>query len=789
MNALPAAQPETNVALDAALSYQRQGVPIFPCRWATEDVFDLATGEITEKSEKSPLTMQGLKDATANERIVRIWWGEKYPNALVGVPTGEKLGAWVLDVDVKRLPDGAVLNGFETLEALEDIHGALPATAMVSTANGGRHFYFKFAAGVRNRGGLGAALDCRGDGGYVIGAGSVMQDGRRYEWLDHDGDELPDFAEAPEWLLSLVLPKPFEQASSEWSGRLVAAGENPAWVAAAVNDELSTLARKAHPGRGELLNRTAYKLGQFVGAGVLDRAQAEADLFAAAQANGGVKTDGPKETHAKIRRGLDAGIRNPRQVPECAHNDNWPTNPDAIAGFIENNKRDAGEVPVEGDCLPVAASEDHELPDYVLEAVGDLETLTHPGGLVQDLIDWIVASAEQPCRTLALAASLPMVAALMGPRYSTGKRDTRPNIYCVALAESGFGKEHARSQIKRLMAGSHGVLDKFGGPARIMSASALREVLEARQSVNCQIDEFGGFVRDITDRRAGGHQRAISTDLRDYYSASSTFFEGAAYRGNPPKLMHNPGLCIHGTSTPDQFWSALSTASAEDGLLPRLVLFNVDAVPAVVAPSLDVRYVPSSLLDKMSDVAGIDVVKARTSKFPPTSSATSQPTTPQVVPWSEGALEQLEAIKQAVAEREKLVVPEARPFVRRILENAIKLALIVAVGIDHEEPVITEANIDWAASVAWTCAAGMLSQVTERLSDNPREAAYKKIAALIKAAGAKGITTGRLADRLKAIDTRQRDEILKDLKESDAVREETSSTGGRPRKRLVWSKG
>ncbi|MER9135136.1 bifunctional DNA primase/polymerase [Mesorhizobium sp. M0830] len=782
---------QVETPLGVALRFQRLGIPTFPCRSANEEVFDHTTGEITEKAEKSPHTLDGLRGASKRERIVKIWFGERYPNALVGVPTGASLGAWVLDVDVKRLADGTVVNGFETLKALEDIHGQLPATAMVSTANGGRHLFFRHVDGVRNRGGLGAALDCRGDGGYVISAGSAMADGRRYDWIDHHGEGMPEFADAPQWLLDLVLPKPFEASSANWSGRLVAVGENPSWVAAAVNDELATLAQKHEPGRGELVNRTGFKLGQFIAAGALDRGQAEADLFAAAVANGVVAKDGEKEIRAKIRRGIESGLRQPRLVPDRSANDNdWQGDSGAAARHLLANyaKRQTEDAPVEDPTDAIA----EDLPDYQLQAVADLEALTHPGGLVQDLVDWIVSSAEQPNRTLALAAALPMVAALMGPRYSTGSRDTRPNIYSVALAESGFGKEHARSQIKRLLAAGHGVFDKFGGPARIMSASALREVLEAHQSVNCQIDEFGGFIRDITDRRAGGHQRAISTDLRDYYSASATYFEGAAYRGNPPKRIHNPGLCIHGTSTPDQFWSALSSASAEDGLLPRLVLFNVDTeAPAVVKPSADVRYVPTALLARMADVAGIDVVGQRTgnlSKIKLATTATNSPITPEVVPWAEGATSLFESVKEAVAEREKRVVPEARPFVRRIIENAIKLALIVAVGIDHKEPIITEANIDWAASVAWTCAAGMLSQVTERLSDNPREANYKRIAALIRAAGSKGITTGRLADRLKSIDTRQRDEILKDLKEADAVREETASTGGRPRKRLVWTK-
>jgi hypothetical protein len=389
---------------------------------------------------------------------------------------------------------------------------------------------------------------------------------------------------------------------------------------------------------------------------------------------------------------------------------------------------------------------------------------------------------------------LPLVASLAGARYSAGSRDTRPNIYTVALAESGFGKEHARSQIKRILMADQGMFADHSGPARIMSASALREVLEANPSVNCQIDEFGGFVRNITDRKAGSHQQAISTDLRDYYSASSTFFEGAAYRGSPPKRIYNPNLCIHGTSTPDQFWSALSSASAEDGLLPRLILFQVTGQkPATVKPTRDVRDVPYLLMERMMEVAGLNAVDKRGPRMGGKPKGNLAGVTkaksenkPTQIPFTEDALAVFKSVKEAIEEHEAKVAPEARPFVRRIVENAIKLAMIVAVGRSPHEPAITEDVFEWAAAVAWTCAAGMLAEVVERLSDNSREANYKRISSLIKKAGTAGLTEGRLFDRCKAIDGWQRKEIVGELIEAGSVTAVVKDTGGRKARRLVW---
>lgn len=432
----------------------------------------------------------------------------------------------------------------------------------------------------------------------------------------------------------------------------------------------------------------------------------------------------------------------------------------------------------------VAVSDD--APPKQQEEEMDLEAFTRPGGFVEDMVDWIVSSSSTPSRVLALSAVLPLVGALIGRRYSTGDRDTRANLYVAALAGSGYGKDHARQQIKRFIAAGYGLFDKFSGPARIMSASALRETLEKTPSVLCMVDEFGGFVKDITDRYAGSHQRAISADLRDYYSASSTFFEGAAYRGTPAKKIHHPMLCLYGTSTPEQFWNALCSASAEDGLLPRIVLFYVPGDdPQTAVPSTDIRKVPSELLQVGADIAGIDAQHAR-NHLAKASPRPADDAPARLVPWDDGAKRVFEMWADRVRDESAMTEHEARPFIRRILETATKLALIVAVANNPKSPLVTGDNMEWAAGLAWACTQTMIKEAGERMSDNMREANYKRIQNIIRKAGSEGVTPGRLADRLKGVDARQRDEILKDLTMAGKVIQEIGGTKGRPKNRYLW---
>ena len=180
-NQLPACPSERNRQvgnhnnLAVALHYADPGVAVFPCFEAGPRA-------------KQPRTQHGYHDATTDIRQVRTWW-HSWPGALVGIPTGPSSGVWVLDVDGSA--------GLESLRKLLAKLGLRTAAALTRVAartpSGGLHLYFAFRDGVRPRNranDIGAGLDTRGvkeDGtaaGYFIAPGSVLPDGRSYEWIE-----------------------------------------------------------------------------------------------------------------------------------------------------------------------------------------------------------------------------------------------------------------------------------------------------------------------------------------------------------------------------------------------------------------------------------------------------------------------------------------------------------------------------------------------------------------------------------------------------------------------------
>lgn len=142
--------------LEAALAYAAQGIKIFPCR------------------HKKPLTTNGFKDSTTDQKIIRQWW-HKFPEANIGLPTGKMNGITVLDIDLDKGGGANIRKYFGD--------GDFPTRLIVRTGNG-YHLYFDYSPHLKNRAGYLPGLDVRNDGGYVICPPSLHQNGKRYESVD-----------------------------------------------------------------------------------------------------------------------------------------------------------------------------------------------------------------------------------------------------------------------------------------------------------------------------------------------------------------------------------------------------------------------------------------------------------------------------------------------------------------------------------------------------------------------------------------------------------------------------
>lgn len=197
----------TSSVLDSALAYAARGWRVIAlhtpalagaCSCGKADCSSIGKHPRWDKQ----LLPSGLKNATTNPGTIQSWWSI-WPDANVGILTGAKSGVWALDRDTDK-------GGDLSLEELLAKHGPLPETPEQKTGSGGAHYLFAPPSGtVGNRVCFATGLDTRGEGGYIVVAPSKHVSGREYEWVVSP-DDVP-LAQAPAWLLALVMPKPAQQ--------------------------------------------------------------------------------------------------------------------------------------------------------------------------------------------------------------------------------------------------------------------------------------------------------------------------------------------------------------------------------------------------------------------------------------------------------------------------------------------------------------------------------------------------------------------------------------------------
>jgi hypothetical protein len=265
--------------------------PVFPCRW-----------DGGPRLRKTPLTSNGFKDASDDPETIKAWW-TRWPEALIGLPTGAISGLIVLDIDVKR-PEA---NGFDSLEDLG--RSILPETPMAHTESGGVHVYFRCPCkDVRNSAGrIGAGLDVRANGGYVIAASP----GSGYTWDSVWNFNSVEPVVAPDWLWPAPPARPRIAAPPrfECSG-LSRYGE------AALDAACGVILRAAAGQQEATLNTEAFSIGTLAGAGGIPEAIALKALLAAANRMPNHDPAWPwrwEDIDFKVRRAFRDGLAHPRR--------------------------------------------------------------------------------------------------------------------------------------------------------------------------------------------------------------------------------------------------------------------------------------------------------------------------------------------------------------------------------------------------------------------------------------------------------------------------------------------
>lgn len=702
--------------LKAALNYSQMGFATFPLHSVTKSGCDCGDANCNSPG-KHPLTVNGLKAASTNPEVLHFQFEGKVAN--IGLATGPISGIFVLDVD------GAI--GESSLSNYPD----MPET-LTSTTGRGRHLIFRYPdKKVYTRAGKFApGLDIRGEGGYIVAPPSIHYTGVVYQWMD----ESTPIADAPEWLLDIICAAPENKASPIPHTH----SHSNKWTVDEVRELLSFI--DADCGYDEWIQ---------VGMALHDEGMSLA-VWDEWSKRGAKYKPGNTVNHWKSFHssgGISFGT-----VVHMASLNGWKPreimedNTDAKE-FIARLKN--GGFSVNGVAVNKPSS-DNKSDNITTPST--FSPLTIPG-LVGDTIREIINTSQKPQPELALLNTLSALGAIFGRRYAS-PMDTRTNLYTVGTAVTGAGKDHSRRFIKKLMAESQ--LDTFLGEDTIISGAGLLTSISKRPSQIMHLDEFGMLLEAITDQRGAAHMKAVSKVITEMYSSSGGTFVGGQYADKKAETINIPfpNLCLFGTTTPEKYASSLSRSAISSGELNRFIVLR----PLVERPERR-RYMGAA-----SPSAQLISQWRELIDHPPLNHSTF---TPEVITVSWTGLEDRVWDMGLYEDAQIANNPTTGALWSRYRENAIKIAMILAISRNTTVPIMNNHDFDIAEAIVSQAILYAADLAENHMADSEHERDCQDVLAAI--GKHHNCTRTMLYRATKRMDSKQRDNAIKSLLDQERI--------------------
>jgi hypothetical protein len=403
---------------------------------------------------------------------------------------------------------------------------------------------------------------------------------------------------------------------------------------------------------------------------------------------------------------------------------------------------------------------------------------TQPAGLIGDMAAWILASSRRPNRPLAVAASTSVVSAVCG-RHLYGPTGTALNLYIVALAGTGVGKDRPLSAPSEILRAAG--LERLHTTAKGFSVSAVEKMVHDYPCCVATVDEIGGnLLGRMAHKHANTHEASMRTTLMELWSREQgkAAFIGTRRATSDPLIVPSPSLTLFGVSTPEAFYNAVTSGSVADGFLNRFLL-------CAAAPRAKAREFGS--YDRKAPAELIVALHA-------------------LVPRLEGNLSTLgiygiahepagvrlawdnDVVRREADTFEEQILAiidtsgEVGPLLSRVFETTIRLASLHAVSRGGLRATVGVADLAWGKAWALGSAQRMIDGTQNLMARNEYEEKFNLVRNVIREAGT--ITRSALLRTVRSINARERDDIIEHLVEGGWAGE--VQTGGKGRTAVGW---
>lgn len=405
-----------------------------------------------------------------------------------------------------------------------------------------------------------------------------------------------------------------------------------------------------------------------------------------------------------------------------------------------------------------------EVPHPTLDPF-PVELLDVPG-LIGEFVRHCNATAHVVQPVLALAAGISLQAALAA-RKVRDRLGNRTNVYCVGVARSGWGKDHARSMVDDVLEACGG--QSLRGEDGIASDAGLISALEQSPALLLQPDEFGRFLSLTKDGKRSPHLFAVRSLFMELYSRAGGVYHGKSYADRRLiKKVNQPCLVLHGTTTPTHYYEALGSEGMVDGFVARMMMFEAETYGD--EQSVDAVDVPASIVQQAKrwiDRVGVGNL----------SGVNPEPDVVMETAASRSVFSEYRRRIRTIVADDTIAEAVTNSW-SRATEKARRLALIYACSESSENPVIDAPAATWATRVVEHLTSRTLAVMDRWVSDSEFDARQKRVLRILHDAGG-SLTRSELTRRTRQWTRRQRDEVIENMVDTKQINMTDAETGGR----------
>lgn len=359
------------------------------------------------------------------------------------------------------------------------------------------------------------------------------------------------------------------------------------------------------------------------------------------------------------------------------------------------------------------------------DEITDAGIYTVPPGLVGEIAQFIYSQAPRQIPEIALAGAIGMVAGISGRAFNIS--GTGLNQYMMLLAPTGVGKEAMARGIDGLIRHCESVpiAQEFIGPGSIASAPALiKYMANGPKSFVSLVGEFGIWLQTLGADNAPPHMKELRKLILDLYNKSGqgNFVRPAIYADKEKSIgsFASPAFTLLGESTPEKFYEGLHEGLLSEGLLPRFTIIEYNGKKPHLNKNFNKVIPNSGLIERLKNLMVI-------------CASLNERDMAMDVGYADGARELMDDYGTFCTNAEN---SSTRDVVKQVWSRchvkAMKMAALIAVGVNPHDPKITRQDVEWAKKIVNHDAENLLQRFDngDITSDNGE---HKQISAINKA--------------------------------------------------------